>query len=198
MLNILFKAASQTLLTFGENELGGRLGFIATLHTWDQKLKAHFHLHCLIAGGAVSKDGTCWTSCKGNYLFNKKALSMVFRGKFMHHMRHARQREKLELTDNEYKKLKNKLHAKKWIVDVRDPVKNPEHVLEYLARYTHRVAIANSRIKAIKEDMVTFTAKDRKKNKTEHHRSGVYPAVPLAQSAQRFCQNTALWVFGQP
>ena len=167
MFNILFKAASQTLLTFGENELGGRLGFIATLHTWDQKLKAHFHLHCLIAGGAVSKDGACWTSCKGNYLFNKKALSMVFRGKFMHYMNRARQCEKLKLSGNEYKKLKNTLYAKKWIVDVRDPVKNPEHVLEYLARYTHRVAIANSRIKAIKEDMVTFTAKDRKKNKTE-------------------------------
>jgi hypothetical protein len=167
MLNILFKAASQTLLTFGENELGGRLGFIATLHTWDQKLKAHFHLHCLIAGGDVSKDSACWTSCKGNYLFNKKALSIVFRGKFMHYMRHTCQCEKLKLTGNEYKNLENKLYAKKWIVDVRDPVKNPEHVLEYLARYTHRVAIANSRIRAIKEGMVTFTAKNRKKNKTE-------------------------------
>jgi hypothetical protein len=167
MLNILFKAASQTLLTFGKNELGGRLGFIATLHSWDQKLKAHFHLHCLISGGAVSKDGACWTPCKGNYLFNKKALSMVFRGKFMHYTNHARQCEKLKLAGNEYKKLKNKLYAKKWIVDVRDPVKNPEHVLEYLARYTHRVAIANSRIRVIKDGMVTFTAKNRKKNKTE-------------------------------
>jgi hypothetical protein len=167
MLNILFKAASQTLLTFGKNELGGKLGFIATLHSWDQKLKAHFHLHCLIAGGAVSKDGACWTPCQGNYLFNKKALSMVFRGKFMHYTNHARQCEKLKLAGNEYKKLKNKLYAKKWIVDVRDPVKNPEHVLEYLARYTHRVAIANSRIRVIKDGMVTFTAKNRKKNKTE-------------------------------
>jgi len=60
MLNILFKAASQTLLSFGENELGGQLGFIATLHSWDQQLKAHFHLHCLVAGGAVSKDGSSW------------------------------------------------------------------------------------------------------------------------------------------
>ncbi|MGB6012726.1 MAG: IS91 family transposase [Desulfobacterales bacterium] len=167
MLNILFKAASQTLLTFGKNELGGKLGFIATLHTWDQKLKAHFHLHCLIAGGAVSKDDACWTSCKGNYLFNNKALSMVFRGKFLHSINHVRQCEKLKLTSNEYKKLENKLYAKKWIVDVRNPVKNPEHVLEYLARYTHRVAIANSRIRAVKEGMVTFTAKNRKKNKTE-------------------------------
>jgi len=89
MLNILFKAASQTLLTFGENALGGKLGFVTTLHTWDQKLKAHFHLHCLVAGGAVSKDGSRWTPCKGNYLFNQEALSLVFRGKFMDHMSHA-------------------------------------------------------------------------------------------------------------
>jgi hypothetical protein len=166
MLNILFKAASQTLLTFGENELGGRLGFIATLHTWDQKLKAHFHLHCLIAGGAVSKDGACWTSCKGNYLFNKKALSLVFRGKFMDRMSKACQDNKLKFNGG-YRQLKDKLYAKKWIIDVRDPVKNPEHILEYIARYTHRVAIANSRITGLKDGMVTFTAKNRKKNKTE-------------------------------
>ena len=92
---------------------------------------------------------------------------MVFRGKFLHCINHVRQCEKLKLTSNEYKKLENKLYAKKWIVDVRNPVKNPEHVLEYLARYTHRVAIANSRIRAVKEGMVTFTAKNRKKNKTE-------------------------------
>ncbi|MES0446748.1 MAG: transposase zinc-binding domain-containing protein, partial [Desulfobacterales bacterium] len=73
MFNILFKAASQTLISFGENTLGGKLGFITTLHTWDQKLNAHFHLHCLVAGGAISKDGSCWTPCKGNYLFNKEA-----------------------------------------------------------------------------------------------------------------------------
>ena len=167
MLNILFKAASQTLLTFGQNELAGKLGFIATLHTWDQKLKAHFHLHCLVAGGTVSKDGACWTPCKGNYLFNNKALSIVFRGKFMGLMSHACQCEKLKFAGNEYKKLKNKLYAKQWIIDVRDPVKSPEHVLEYLARYTHRVAIANSRITALKDDMVTFKINNRKRNRTE-------------------------------
>jgi len=167
MLNILFKAASRTLLSFGQSELAGKLGFIATLHTWDQKLKAHFHLHCLVAGGALSKDGACWTPCKSNYLFNKEALSLVFRGKFMDRISHACQCEKLKFAGNEYKKLKNKLYAKKWIVDVRDPVKNPEHVLEYLARYTHRVAIANSRITALKDGMVTFKINNRKKNRTE-------------------------------
>ncbi len=166
MLNILFKAASKTLLIFGENELDGKLGFVAVLHTWDQRLKAHFHLHCLVAGGAVSKDGACWTPGKGNYLFNKKALSLVFRGKFMDRMSKACQDNKLKFNDG-YRQLKDKLYAKKWIIDVRDPVKNPEHVLEYLARYTHRVAIANSRITGLKDGMVTFKINNRKKNRKE-------------------------------
>jgi hypothetical protein len=167
MLTILFKSASQTLLTFGENMLGGKLGFITTLHTWDQKLNAHFHLHCLVAGGAISPDGSRWTPCKGNYLFNVRALSLVFRGKFMELMKKACQRQDLKLVGDDYNHLKSRLYDKPWIVDVRDPVKNPQHVLEYLARYTHRVAIANSRIKALKNGMVTFTYKNRKKAQTE-------------------------------
>jgi hypothetical protein len=149
------------------NTLGGKLGFIATLHTWDQKLNAHFHLHCLVAGGAVSPDGSRWIPCKGNYLFNARALSLVFRGKFMERMKKACQRQDLKLAGDDYKPLKARLYEKPWIVDVRDPVNNPEHVLEYLARYTHRVAIANSRIRALKDGMVTFTLKNRKKDRTE-------------------------------
>ena len=167
MLNILFKAASQTLLAFGENSLGGKLGFIATLHTWDQKLNAHIHLHCLVAGGAVSKDASCWMPLKGRYLFNKRALSLVFRGKFMARMKRACQRGELKFAGNRYDELKARLYEKPWIVDVRDPVKKPQHVLQYLARYTHRVAIANSRIKEIKDGRVTFTFKNRKKGRIE-------------------------------
>ncbi|MBT8331792.1 MAG: IS91 family transposase [Deltaproteobacteria bacterium] len=167
MLNILFKAASQTLMTFGENAFCGKLGFIATLHSWDQKLNAHFHLHCLVAGGAISKDRSYWIPCKGNYLFNEQALALVFRGKFIEHMTNASRGENLKFADDQYKKLKAKLYEKNWIIDVRDPVKNPENVLQYLARYTHRVAIANSRITAFKDGMVTFKIKNRKKNCTE-------------------------------
>jgi hypothetical protein len=167
MLNVLFKAAAQTLLTFGENTLGGKLGFVATLHTWDQKLNVHFHLHCLVAGGAVSKDGSSWIPCKGNYLFNARALSKVFRGKFMDHMSRACQKENLKFAGDQYKQLKARLYEKQWIVDVRNPVKKPEYVLEYLARYTHRVAIANSRIAAFKDGRVTFSIKNRKKNRNE-------------------------------
>ena len=167
MFNILFAAASKTLLSFGENELNGTPGFLAILHTWDQKLHAHFHLHCIIAGGVVSKDDKKWIACKGDYLFNQDALSLVFRGKFMQRMSDAIKSDNLKFAGNTYKKLKNTLFTKKWVVSVREPVKQPEYVLEYLARYTHRVAIANSRIKALKDGMVTFTAKNRKKNCTE-------------------------------
>ncbi len=167
MFNILFAAASKTLLKFGENELNGTPGFLAILHTWDQKLKAHFHLHCIIAAGVVSKGCERWIACKNDYLFNQDALSLVFRGKFIQRMDQACKNEKIKFADNSYKKLKNTLFTKKWVVSVRDPVKRPEDVLEYLARYTHRVAIANSRIKALKDGMVTFTAKNRKKKRTE-------------------------------
>ncbi|MBW1780614.1 MAG: IS91 family transposase [Deltaproteobacteria bacterium] len=178
MLNILFKAASQTLLTFGENTLGGKLGFIATLHTWDQQLKAHFHLHCLVAGGAVSKDGSRWIPCKKGYLFNQQALALVFRAKFLEEM--ACQGEEIKFSDDRYKTLRSKLYGKKWIVDVRDPVKNPECVLEYLARYTHRVAIANSRITALKDGGVTFKIKNRKKNRKEEI------TIPAVEFIRRF------------
>ena len=167
MLNCLFAAASKTLLTFGKNELDGTPGFLAILHTWDQKLKAHFHLHCLVAGGAVSKDKKRWLPVKNDYLFNQEALSRVFRGKFIDRMDIACQMGYLNLAGHKYKKLKNTLFTKSWVVSVRDPVKCPEHVLEYLARYTHRVAVANSRITSLKDGMVTFSAKNRKKNCTE-------------------------------
>jgi hypothetical protein len=167
MLNILFKAASRTLMAFGKNKLNGKLGFIAILHTWDQKLRAHFHLHCLVAGGALSKDKKRWLSVKNDYLFNEEALSRVFRGKFIERLERVSKTGALTFTGEAYGSFKNMLYEKNWVVSVRDPVKRPEHVLEYLARYTHRVAIANSRIRAIKDGRVTFTAKNRKKNKME-------------------------------
>ncbi len=167
MFNILFAAASKTLLKFSENQLNGKPGFLTILHTWDQKLKTHFHLHCIIAAGVVSKDGNRWIACQNDYLFNQDALSLVFRGKFIDRMNQACKNDKIKFAGNSYKKLKNTLFTKKWVVSVRDPVKRPEDVLEYLARYTHRVAISNSRIKALKDGMVTFTAKNRKKKRTE-------------------------------
>ncbi|MBT8374513.1 MAG: IS91 family transposase [Deltaproteobacteria bacterium] len=167
MFNILFKAASKTLLTFGNNELNGNLGFLAILHTWDQKLNAHFHLHCLVAGGVMAKDRTRWLPVKNDYLFNEEALSRVFRGKFMQRFKHARETGAFKFVGRSFGNFKNKMYTKNWVVSVREPVKRPENVLEYLARYTHRVAISNSRIKKLENGMVSFTAKNRKKNRTE-------------------------------
>ena len=167
MLNILFEAASKTLLTFGKNELSGTLGFLAILHTWDQKLNAHFHLHCLVPGGAVSKDKKRWLPVENDYLFNQEALSRVFRAKFMERLDHVRKTGVLKFTGRDYGDFKNMLHAKNWVVSVRDPVKRTEQVLQYLARYTHRVAIANSRIKKLENGMVSFTVKNRKEQRTE-------------------------------
>ena len=167
MLNCLFASASKTLLTFGKNQLNGTLGFLAILHTWDQKLKAHFHLHCLVPGGAVSKDKKRWLPVRNDYLFNEEALSQVFRGKFIQRLGRVRNTSALKFTAAAYGNFKNMLYSKNWVVSVRPPVKRPEHVLEYLARYTHRVAIANSRIKKLENGMVSFTAKNRKKQSTE-------------------------------
>ena len=105
-----------------------------------------------------------WIPCKDNYLFNQEALSLVFRGKFIDHLTRAIHCGKLSV-DLEYQRFKNKLYKYKWVVSVREPIKQAQHVLEYLARYTHRVAIANSRLTALKDGMVSFRYKDRKNNK---------------------------------
>jgi hypothetical protein len=167
VLNILFQSVSKSLLCFGRNELGGKLGFMAILHSWDQHLRAHVHLHCLVAGGALSADGSQWIACQHNYLFNQEALSRVFRGKFMELTTRAFRRGALHFTGS-YSQLKNTLYDKTWVVSVRDPIKRPQGVLQYLARYTHRVAIANSRLVALKDSTVTFTYKNRQTNRTDH------------------------------
>ena len=181
MFSLLFKAVSQTLLTFGKNELGGKLGFISVLHTWDQKLNAHFHLHCLIAGGAISKNGNRWIPCKKNYLFNQEALSLVFRGKFIDLLTRSVKRGEISF-GNGYELFKNKLYTHKWVVSVREPIKRPYHVLEYIARYTHRVAIANSRIKSLDHGKVVFNTKDRKRNEI----------VPITVTAVEFIRRFLL------
>lgn len=178
ILNILFKSVAQTLLSFGHNPkngLGGKLGFIAILHTWDQKLNPHFHLHCLIPGGVMTGDGDEWKLCKNDYLFNEEALGLVFRGKFIEYMIEAYQSGILSFTGiiapyekpQRFSELKSCLYSHKWVVNVQEPIKRPEYVLEYLGRYTHRVAISNQRILALKQGIVTFTYRNRKTNQIQ-------------------------------
>ncbi len=178
MLNILFKAVSETLLAFGKNpknKLGGKLGFIAILHTWDQLLNTHFHLHCLIPGGVLKPDDS-WRACRHGYLFNVEALSLTFRGKFLEHMTRAYKKGKLKFPGisapferpDRFNQLKKSLYSKKWVVHMKEAINSPEYVLEYLGRYTHRVAISNNRIVSLKDGMVLFKYKNRETDQIMH------------------------------
>ena len=170
--DILFRSVSETLLEFGENELGGKIGFLAILHTWDQKLAEHIHLHCIIPAGAMSADKKRWISrpVSKDFLFSVKALSRVFRGKFLGYLKNAYAEDKLifagksaEFESKEgFKALIDDLYRTDWVVYSKKPFAGPQKVLDYLGRYTHRIAISNERIKGIKDGNVIFTYRDRK------------------------------------
>lgn len=115
----------------------------------------------------MAKGKMQWLPVENDYLFNQEALSRVFRAKFMERLGRARKTGTFKFSGQAYGDFKNMLYAKNWVVSVRDPVKRTEQVLGYLARYTHRVAIANSRIKKLENGMVSFTVKNRKKQRTE-------------------------------
>jgi hypothetical protein len=156
----LFKAAWATLEQFGENpkHLGARMGMIAILHTWGQNMSLHPHLHCIVPGGGVSASGK-WKSAKnkGKYLFNVKSMSKVFRAKYVHQLR----KKKVPVSQKVY----DKLFSKNWVIYAKQQFHSPKYVLEYLGRYTHKIAISNYRIKQINKETgeVCFTAKDYRK-----------------------------------
>lgn len=158
LLALLFKAVSETLLEFGQTRLKGTLGVIAVLHTWDQTLKDHFHLHCLVPAGALSFDQSRWIAARKNFLFPVTALSRVFRGKFIAVLQQACHKGKMPPVNNEIKASRQK----SWVVYAKKPFGSPQTVLDYLGRYTHRVALSNDRILAIDQDQVTLSYRDRK------------------------------------
>jgi len=171
--DILFKSVSQTLLEFGQNESGGKIGFIATLHTWDQKLAQHIHLHCVIPGGALSSDKKRWIGPESdNFLFSVKALSKVFRGKFICYLKDSYAKgdlifsgKSLSYETNEgFKALIDELYKKEWIVYSKKPFAGGTQVLDYLGRYIFRTAISNERIKGVAGSRVTFAYRDRRDN----------------------------------
>jgi len=148
---ILFKTAWETLRLFGK-EKHVTAGMIAVLHTWGQNLSLHPHLHCIVPGGGIDKNGK-WNNIRadGKFLFPVKALSKVFRAKYV-----ARLRETDILP---YESTKS-LFTKAWVVYAKQPFAHPAHVVEYLGRYTHKVAIPNGRIIAYEKNKVKFTCKD--------------------------------------
>jgi hypothetical protein len=170
LLNDLFSACSQTLLTFGQNNLGGKAGFIAILHTWDQNLNAHFHLHCLIPAGVLSDDARRWNHAQKGFLFPVRALAKVFRAKYLDLLRHRFDEGGLIFPGQaatfqspaSFSTLFVGLAQKRWVVYAKRPFGGPQKTLDYLGRYTHRVAISNNRILNVDKDGVTFAFRDRK------------------------------------
>lgn len=151
----LFEAAWDTMATFGRDpkHLGARMGMISILHTWGQQLSLHPHLHSIVPGGGLTPTGTWKTAkSKGKYLFPVKAISVVFRAKYL-----ERLKAKIPHLD---KQLVHDLFTKKWVVYAKRPFGHPKAVLEYLGRYTHKVAISNHRIRSVDNRQVTFSYKD--------------------------------------
>jgi hypothetical protein len=149
--SILFKSAWETLRLFGTNKYL-KTGMIAVLHTWGQNLSLHPHLHCIVPGGGIDKNGK-WKNihADGKFLFPVKALSKVFRAKYVSLLREAL------LVSQE---LTEPLFKKSWVIYAKRPFAHPSHVVEYLGRYTHKVAISNSRIISCQNSRVSFSYKD--------------------------------------
>lgn len=149
----LFKAVWLTLNQFGKNA-GIQLGMIAVLHTWGQNLSLHPHLHCIVPGGGIYKGGKWQKQVRSDkYLFSVKALSKVFRAKYV---------QQLRANGIDDKTLIESLFQVPWVVYAKRPFGGPEQVIEYLGRYTHKVAISNHRIQTVTDTEVTFSYKDYK------------------------------------
>jgi hypothetical protein len=172
-LNILFAAVNQTLQAFAKDpqwRLEGRLGFISVLHTWSQTLIDHFHLHCLIPAGALSFKKDRWIPAKDSFLFKITSVALEFRKRYLKLLLNAYLKDKLLFTQKTaalnsrqaFQQLINSVSKKRWIAYAKRPFAGPQQVLEYLGRYTHRVAISNNRIISIDNRRVTFTYRDRR------------------------------------
>lgn len=159
MYNLLFEAVKETLYAFGQDPkyLGAQMGYIAVLHTWGQNLSLHPHLHCIVPAGGFAKNGD-WksTRTKGEFLYPIKQMSTVYKHKFMEKYRNWLASINQPLA---YKQ-RQTLYNKYWMVYAKQPFGGAEQVVEYLGRYSHKVAISNHRIKNIADGTVTFTYKD--------------------------------------
>jgi len=174
-LHILFRAVNETLQAFAKDpkwRLEGRLGHIAVLHTWTQTLMDHFHLHCLIPAGALAFTKDRWTPSSDSYLFKIESLAKEFKNRYLRYFLAAYHNKKLIFPGNtaefeprqRFALFLKSLSKAKWIAYAKRPFGGPEQVIEYLGRYTHRVAISNNRILSIDNSKVTFTYRNRKNN----------------------------------
>src|SRR3954466_8413553 len=212
---ILFRAVAETLLTIAADpkHLGAAIGFLAVLHTWGQNLHLHPHIHCVVRGGGISPDNARWIPCRKyrkSFLPPVKVLSAFFRKRFLLHLRRAFQKGKLEFHGElaplaqpaAFEALCQRAADVKGVVYSKRPFGGPEQVLKYLARYTHRVAISNQRLRSLQDGRVAFEWKDYADG--SQTKTMTLDAVEFIRrfllhgTALRLCPHPPLRIPGQP
>lgn len=170
MYNILFKSTSEAIQTLAEDTkwLGAKVGITSILHTWGQTLELHPHIHSIVTGGGLKNNK--WVQCNNNYLFKVQVLSSLFRGKFLSYLKHnfnnlnfPKSLEYLRVYEN-FNNFLTPLYSKQWITYIEPPKGDVQNVIEYVGRYSFRVAISNNRIKSIDNHKIIFEYKDYKDN----------------------------------
>jgi hypothetical protein len=170
LFRLLFEASAKTLLEVAADprHLGAEIGFLSILHTWGQTLQRHPHVHCVVPGGGLSPDRQRWIRSPPRFFLPVRVLSRVFRGKFVAGLKRAFRRKELAFygeclslaNEKTFRAFLRTLFREDWVVYAKRPFGGPEHVLHYLARYTHRVAISNHRLVDLTDTHVTFLWKD--------------------------------------
>ena len=189
--DLLFRTSAETLLEVARNpeHLGVEIGFFSVLHTWSQKLTAHPHVHCVVPAGGLSPDHARWIRSRDNYFLPKKVLAELFRGKFVDALKEAFQNGQLHF-HGDLKLLAQPeifaawlrpLHRQDWVVYLKRPFGGPAYVVQYLARYTHRVAISNHRLVSFKDGQVTFRWRD-----SAHHNEQKLMTLSVDEFLRRF------------
>ena len=194
LFTLLFESSAAALLEVAAaaKRLGAQIGFLSILHTWGQTLQPHPHVHCVVPGGGLSPDHERWISSPSHFSLPVKVLSRVFRGKFVAGLRRAFLRKRLAFhgeclplaSEKAFAAFLRTLFQQDWVVYAKPPFGGPEHVLQYLARYTHRVAISNHRILAVTESQVTFRWKDY-----AHHSQQRTMTLSCEEFLRRFVQH---------
>jgi hypothetical protein len=170
MYNFLFRSVSETLIELANDpkHLGARIGFMGILHTWGQNLMDHPHIHCVVTGGGLSPKGGHWVSCRKVFFISVRVMSALFRGKFLDYLKRSYESEQLifpgiigHLREPQvFEGFRRQFYHKKWVVYCKPPFNGAEGVLQYLSRYTYRIAISNHRILKIEDGKVSFLWRD--------------------------------------
>jgi hypothetical protein len=177
LYDLLFRTSAATLLEVARDpkHLGANIGVLSVLHTWGQNLQHHPHVHCVVPAGGLLLDGSGWVAASPRFFLPVRVLSRVFRGKFTAALKQLFLQDKLQfhgslqelVRPERFRQFLRQLFTKEWVVYAKPPFGGAEHVLHYLARYTHRVAISNHRLVAFKEDRVSFRWKDYAANRKQ-------------------------------